>query len=423
MGALTESTIDHIQHPRVNSADPVPPRPVPSSPAHVIKSDAEAIEIATRLAGDFAKDAALRDREGLLPLAEVDAYSQSGLWGINVPKAYGGAGVSYATLAKVIELIAAADSSIAQITQNHLATVPHIDADGTEAQKAFLFGKVLAGYRFGNAFSEKHTANVGAFSTTFVIEGDEAIVNGQKFYTTGALLSHIIQVVAVDPEGRGHLIFVERDTPGVTVTNDWSSFGQRTTGSGSATFQNVRVKANRIVPTYKAFERPTAAGPISQIIQGAIDAGIARGAIEDAIAFVRTQSRPWIDSGKETAGEDVFTIAAIGDLEIKLHAAEALLEIAGAAIDAALADPTEKIVAKATVATAEAKVLTTEMAILATNKLFELAGTRATLAVHNLDRHWRNARTHTLHDPVRWKYFHVGNYYLNGVNPPRHPWN
>ena len=100
----------------------------------------------------------------------------------------------------------------------------------------------------------------------------------------------------------------------------------------------------------------------------------------------------------------------IGDLEIKLHAAEALLERAGRAIDAILDDPSEDAVAAAAVEVAEAKVLTTEIAILATNKLHELAGTRSTLAEYNLDRHWRNARTHTLHDPVRWKYFHVGNH-------------
>ena len=91
-------------------------------------------------------------------------------------------------------------------------------------------------------------------------------------------------------------------------------------------------------------------------------------------------------------------------------------------LDEAKVDSTEPKVAAATVKTAEAKALTTEIAILATNKLFELSGTRSTLAQHNLDRHWRNARAHTLHDPVRWKYFHVGNYYLNGVSPPRHPW-
>ena len=85
--------------------------------------------------------------------------------------------------------------------------------------------------------------------------------------------------------------------------------------------------------------------------------------------------------------------------------------------------PDEDDVARASVEVGEAKVLTTEIALLAGEKLFELAGTQSTLAEHNLDRHWRNARTHTLHDPVRWKYHLVGNYYLNGVKPARHAWN
>jgi alkylation response protein AidB-like acyl-CoA dehydrogenase len=118
----------------------------------------------------------------------------------------------------------------------------------------------------------------------------------------------------------------------------------------------------------------------------------------------------------------VFTIAQVGDLEVKLHAAEALLERAGRAIDAILDAPSEEAVADTAVKVAEAKVLTTEIAILATNKLHELGGARSTLDEYNLDRHWRNARTHTLHDPVRWKYFHVGNHLLNGVAPPRHAW-
>ena len=107
---------------------------------------------------------------------------------------------------------------------------------------------------------------------------------------------------------------------------------------------------------------------------------------------------------------------------MRLHAAEALLERSGRAVDAAIASPNEDSVAAASIAVAEAKVLTTEIAIQATNKLFELAGTRSTLEEYNLDRHWRNARTHTLHDPVRWKFQAIGNYYLNNIKPPRHAW-
>lgn len=422
MGSLNQTQIDHIVHPRVNSTDPVPPRPRPATPPHVLKDDAEAIAIARRLAAQFAPGAALRDREGLLPLAELDAYSQSGLWSINVPKAYGGPGLSHATLAKVISIIAAADPAIAQITQNHLAILNTVDLEGTEAEKKRTFDWALQGIRFGNAFSELNSKTVAAFETTVRFDGHEAVVNGEKFYTTGALLAHVIPTVAID-NGTAYLVFIDRDTAGLTVTNNWSSFGQRTTASGGVKLDNVRVPKDRAVRLKSFDEHPTIAGPLSQIIQAAIDVGIARGAIDDTIAFIRNHSRPWIDSGKEKASEDPLSIIAIGDLKIRLHAAEALLDIAGRAIDAGYADPTLDNVSEATLRTAEAKVLTTQIAIEATNKLFELAGTRATLNQHGLDRHWRNARVHTLHDPVRWKFYHIGNFYLNDAHPPRHPWN
>ncbi|AGB73363.1 MULTISPECIES: SfnB family sulfur acquisition oxidoreductase [Rhizobium] len=422
MGSITETKIDHSVHPRVNSTDPLSPRPRPVKPAHVIRSEEEAIQIAEKLAASFKVGAALRDREGLLPIAELDAYSQSGLWSINVPKAYGGPEVSYATLAKVIAIIAAADPAIAQITQNHLAIVATVDLDGTEGQKKLFFGWALEGIRYGNAFSELKSKTVADFETKVVHDGDDVVVNGEKFYTTGALLAHIVPIVGVDETGQGYLVFADRDAPGLTVTNNWSSFGQRTTASGSVKIENVRVPKARALKV-TSFDHPTVGGPVSQIIQSAIDVGIARGTIDDTIEFVSKYSRPWIDSGKATAGEDLFTIAQIGDLKIKLHAAEALLEIAGHAIDVARANPTLETVSEATIKTGESKVLTTEIAILSTNKLFELAGTRSTLAEHGLDRHWRNARVHTLHDPVRWKFYHVGNYYLNRVHPPRHAWN
>ncbi|MEB5835724.1 MULTISPECIES: SfnB family sulfur acquisition oxidoreductase [Pantoea] len=407
---------------KVNTQQAEAPVPLPAGAAHIIRDDAEAIAVAHQLAASFAREAALRDREGILPLKELDAFSQSGLWAMAIPKAWGGAGVSWTTVARVIAIISAADPALGQLPQNHLAGVAHLLEDGSEAQKQVLLSEVLAGLRWGNAFSEKHGRTVADFQTRFRRDGDEVVINGEKFYATGALLAHRIHAVALDEHDRAHLIVLDRDTPGISVINNWSAFGQRTTASGTVLLENVRAPLSRVIPTWQAFERPTAAGPISQIIQAAVDVGIARGTIEDTLQFVRERSRPWIDSGQARAADDHFTLAAVGDLKIRLHAAEALLWQAGAAIDAALTQPDETSVARATVATAEAKVLTTEIALLAGNKLFELAGTRATLQEFNLDRHWRNARTHTLHDPVRWKYYHVGNYYLNGTPPPRHAW-
>jgi len=388
----------------------------------VIRSDAEAIAIARELAQEFAKEASLRDQERRLPLQEIQKYSQSGLWAINIPKAFGGADVKYRTLAEVVKIISSVDSSLGQIAQNHWAFVEHLRLDATPEQKKFFFELILKGIRLGNAFSEKGSKTVADLTTKIHKTAQGYEINGEKFFATGALLAHWIPIVAVDAQGRSFAAIVPRDTTGVEIINDWSGFGQRTTASGTVRLQNVFAREEYVIPVYQAFERPTPAGAISQFIQAAVDAGIARGAIQETIQYVRQHSRPWIDSGLEKATDDPYTIANIGDLKIRLRAAEAVLDLAGDAIDAAIADTTEAHVAEATLLVAEAKVLTTEIALLATNKLFELSGTRSTLSELNLDRHWRNARTHTLHDPVRWKLHLVTNYYLNGVELPRHAW-
>jgi len=391
----------------------------------VVATDAEAIEVARALAARLAQGAAARDSERRLPREEIEWFSQSGLWGITVPKAYGGAGVSFVTLTEVFKLISAADPSLGQLPQNHFGLVDVIALTGTEEQKRYLFGEVLAGKRFGNGFSEKGTKHVLDLKTRVRRDGDDYVVDGTKFYSTGALFAHFVPVLGLDKEGRGWLAYIPRDTPGLAVVDDWSGFGQRTTASGTVTLENVRVPASLVLPAHRVSEQPTLNGPVSQILQAAIDAGIARAAIDDTLAFVRSRSRPWVDSGVERASEDPLTVREIGNLHIRLHAAEALLERAARLFDeiAAQGTTTEDDVARASVAVGEAKVLTTETALLAGEKLFELAGTQSTLAAHNLDRHWRNARTHTLHDPVRWKYHLVGNFYLNGVKPARHAWN
>jgi SfnB family sulfur acquisition oxidoreductase len=404
------------------SVSPVPGLPRPTQPAHIIRDDAEAIAVAERLAAAFRQGAAERDRERIWPVEQLDAFSQSGLWSINVPKEFGGPGLSYVTLNKVIEIISVADPSLGQIPQNHLGVVAAIHTVSDDAQKALLFAEVLRGTRFGNAFSEFGSKRAADFETKFTDAGDHVIVNGKKFYSTGALLAHLVPIVALDDEGRAWYAIADRNAPGLTVIDDWSAFGQRTTLSGTVILDNVQVPKTHLVPGYKGYEIPTADGAIFQVIQAAVDTGIARAAIEDTIAFVRSSSRAWVDSGVDNAWQDPYTIQAIGDLQLKLLATEALLEKSGLAIDRAVAAPGEKTVAEAQIAVAAAKVFSTELAIAATNKLFELAGTRATLAVHGLDRHWRNARTHTLHDPVRWKYAILGNYFLNGVNPPLHAW-
>jgi len=390
--------------------------------AHRIGSDAEALAVARQLADEFATGAAERDRERRLPLEELDRFSGSGLWAITVPQAYGGADLSIAALAEVIAIISAADPSLGQLPQNHFAALDVIRVTASEEQKRLWFGRVLQGCRLGNAFSEANSKHVGGFETKLRPAGGAYVVNGEKFYATGALFADFIHIGASDEKGNVFLAIVPRDAPGLTIVDNWSSFGQRTTASGSVLIDNVRVGPEAVIPAHLGAERPSSNGSVLQIIQAAVEAGIARGAIEETIAFVREHVTPWIDGGQQHGSEDVFTIAQIGDLEVKLHAAEAMLARAGRAVDGILDDPSDEAVSEVAVQVAEAKVLTTEIAILATNKLHELGGTRSTLGEFDFDRHWRNARTHTLHDPVRWKYFHIGNRLLNGIGPPRHAW-
>ncbi len=405
-----------------NTEEGVPSLPKSETAAHIIRSDAEAIAVAEKLATEFAQEASERDQQRRWPIEEIQAFSQSGLWAINVPRKFGGAEVSYVTLAKVIEIISRADPSLGQIPQNHLGVVAAIRSVSDEEQQRLLFGKILAGFRFGNAFSEFDTKRAVDFETKFVEDGEYVIVTGRKFYSTGALLAHYVPVVAVDDQSRAWYAIADRDAPGLKVVDDWSGFGQRTTLSGTVILDKVRVPKTHLVPGYRGYDRPTADGAIFQIIQAAVDTGIAAAAIDDAIKFVRDRSRAWVDSGRDKATDDPYTIQAVGDLTTRLSATRALLERAGTAVDVAVLGPTTETVAQAQIAVAEAKIFSTELSLLASSRLFELAGTRSVLAEHNLDRHWRNARTHTLHDPVRWKYAIIGNYHLNGVNPPLHAW-
>jgi len=384
-----------------------------------IGSDDEAIATARRLAAQFAARAAERDADRILPFSELDLLAQSGLLAITVPAQYGGLDVSNAVLAEITAILSEADGSIGQIPQNHFYILEALRTDGGEEQQRYFFGRVLAGDRFGNALSERGTKTVGHYNTRITRDGPGYRINGRKFYSTGVLFADWITVFALDPEERLTMAFVPKGTEGVEIVDDWDGFGQRTTGSGTTILDNVYVSADSVVFHHKGFERPTTIGSVGQIIHAGVDLGIARAAFAETLDFVRTKSRPWMDSGLDRASDDPLTIARVGQIAIRLEAATALVERAGHKVDAAQIETTEQKVIEATLAVAAAKVLTTEVALEASNTLFELAGTSSVQTGLNLDRHWRNARTHTLHDPVRWKYHVVGNYHLNGVTPPK----
>ncbi|RNL65531.1 SfnB family sulfur acquisition oxidoreductase [Nocardioides marmoriginsengisoli] len=382
---------------------------------------AEAIAVAAELAAGFADGAAERDAGRVLPSYELDELSGSGLLAITVPTRYGGADVPVETLVEVIRLLSAADPNIGQIPQSHFVYVNQLRLQGTDAQREFLFGEVLAGKRFGNAQSERGTRHIREIRTTLTPDGSGWRLTGRKFYATGALFADWIPVLAhLGTDGPLHVAWVERTAPGVEVIDDWDGLGQRTTGSGSVVLEDVAVDADLITPYATTFDGPQTYGAFAQLLHAAIDAGIARAAVAEAGRFVREHSRPYPDAGVERAADDPLVVHAFGELELATRAAEALLAEAGRAVDRANADLTAGSAAAASLAVAAARASTARAAIEAGSRLFEVSGTRAAAGGSGLDRHWRNARTHTLHDPVAWKIQHLGHWAVDGTPPPNH---
>ena len=128
--------------------------PLHTPAAHVIRDGAEALAVARQVAAILLEQDAERDRTREVPAQVVDLYSNSGLWGISVPREFGGAQVSYAVLAEVIAIISAADPSLGQIPQNHYCLLEDIRLQGTPEQQAHFFALALQGHRFANALSE-----------------------------------------------------------------------------------------------------------------------------------------------------------------------------------------------------------------------------------------------------------------------------
>ena len=129
------------------------------------------------------------------------------------------------------------------------------------------------------------------------------MVNGRKFYSTGALLAHLVPIVALDDEGRAWYAIADRGAPGLTVIDDWSSFGQRTTAvAAPCILDNVKVPKTHLCPATRATTARPPTAPIFQIIQAAVDTGIARAAIDETIDFVRTKSRPGWTAASTTPG-------------------------------------------------------------------------------------------------------------------------
>jgi SfnB family sulfur acquisition oxidoreductase len=391
-----------------------------------IASGAEAIEAARRYADSIAAGVIERDRAGTVPVAELAAFDASGLPGITVPRELGGADVSPVVLAEVVATIAAVDPAIAQVPQAHYLFIDVLAVWGSAAQQRRLLGDVLGGARLGNGLAERGGQHAQDLKTRLHAgPGGGLRLTGRKYYCTGAITARWIGVSALDDAGHLVLAFVERDAPGVQVDDDWNVMGQRATVSGTASFEDVPVDPGLVVPYEQAFAVPQQLGARAQLVHAAIQVGIAVGALRDAGDFVTGRARPFFEAVRggwaQSAAQDPHTIRRYGELATKVAAAQALLAAAAATLEEVGRRPRDAAeAARGSIAVARAKAFASDVAVEVASDLFALSGASAADERHDLSRHWRNARTHASHDPVHWKYHHVGNYLLNKTVPPNH---
>jgi SfnB family sulfur acquisition oxidoreductase len=394
----------------------------------VIASADEALDVAAKLSAEFDAEASKRDAERELPHAQVRALKESGLLAITVPERFGGIEVPAVVLAEVIRLIAHADPSLAQIPHSHFVFLEALRLQGSEDQQAYFWERVLSGALLANAQTERGPHPIDVDATTLVRQAaGDYVLSGRKFYSTGALFADWVVVRASLTDGAAQptaktpkaVAFVARDAGGLEVVDDWDGMGQRTTASGSVTLTDVAVPVEHVVPFTPIFAGPTTYGARAQLLHSAIDVGIATGALAAGVRAAE-RARPHFEAGVDTAVDDPTLVTVAGELTVTVRAAQALLVEAAQTVDAAASALDDESTAAASVAVAVAKVAAVRASLEASNVLFELGGTRSASASGNLSRYWRDARTHTLHDPTRWKLQHIGRYTLSGTPPPRH---
>ena len=399
-----------------------------------ILSASDAAAAAARAARDIratiAGSSSERDRSARLPVDEIELVRSAGLGALRIPAAYGGAGLGFEALADTVLQIAAGDPSVAQSLQPHFIFLERVNLMGSQAQRRRYLRAASEGMLFGNAMSEVGGAP-GVWSTRLTRAEAVWRLNGRKFYATGTTLADCTFVGALDDGGQRVLAVIPVTRHGVRIDNDWRAMGQRATASGTVQFDNVAVADDEVIALapWEARRHHTGAG--SQIIHCAIDAGIAAAALDDAVSFARNRARASRESGAASVLADPLAHTTVGEIAALAFAAESAvllaarrLDLAATALYAVRDDgarqdaAVDALLVEASITVASAKIVSSRAALRAAEKLFEVGGASGAASALNLDRHWRNARTHTLHDPLPHKYRVIGEHLLTGASPP-----
>ncbi|HEY1611552.1 MAG TPA: acyl-CoA dehydrogenase family protein [Paraburkholderia sp.] len=371
------------------------------------------------LADTLRASAAQRDRAGGHAAREKQLIAEAGLLTLAVPREFGGDGASWPRVYHAIRSLARVDSALAHLVGFQALQVVSVDVWGNAAQRErYLRGTVEHRWWWGNAVNPldaRLVAQPGA-------DGGVRLY-GKKGFCSGTFGSQMMTVSAHDPaSGKPLFAVVPTTREGITVHDDWDPIGQRQTDSGSVSFEAVEVRADEILhrselpPTPRATLRTL----VSQLVLTNLFVGIAEGALEEARTYVLANGRPWITSGVAQAIDDPYLLQRFGEMRIGSLSASVLADRAAALLDDAwnLGEALDAATrASVALAVSEAKIVAHRAALQLGEQLFDACGARSTSAALALDRFWRNARVHTLHDPLDYRVRDVGRHALTGELP------
>jgi len=381
-------------------------------------SEIDPVTVARQLAGKLAATARDRDRQGGTPRAERSLVRDSGLLTIGIPAALGGGGASWPQLMQVVQIIATADSSMAQVYGFQHVLVSTCQLFGTPAQsRRLLEGTVANRWFWGN------TLNPLDRRLALVTTKAGRVLRGDKSYSTGSLDSDMLIVSALeDTTGKLIVAAVPTARPGIELFDDWDNMGQRQTDSGSSRFTDVVVHDDEILGPPGPLGSPFASlrPCIPQLVFTHVFLGLAQGALAEAKDYVRTRTKPWLGTKLESNTQDPYVLSHFGDMVSQLTGAQAAADLAAAALDRAwrrgdAITPDER--GQLAISVAAAKVLASRAVLDITAQIFEVTGAGGTGGKWGFDRYWRNARTLTLHDRLDYKLSDLGQWFLNDQWP------
>lgn len=238
-----------------------------------------------------------------IPEDVIDEMKQLGLFGMTIPEAYGGLGLSTEEECRVVQVLGRTSPAFRSVfgTNNGIGSQGLV-MDGTEAQKAYYLPRMATGEIIGSfALTEPDVgSDSGAVKTSARADGDDYVLNGTKRYITNAPEAHLFTVFARtnpdEPGARGVSAFlVDADTPGITLGPNNRKMGQQGAHVCDVIFENCRVPKTAIIGgpdnVNRGFATAMKTLDRGRLHISALAVGCAHRLIEESLDFATTRTQ------------------------------------------------------------------------------------------------------------------------------------